>query len=309
MDWPEFAFLSQNIQQYRDKDRAETQTNQQRWDERDQTAKSEQVGRCGLEKGQFILVNRWPFKLDIECCWGAEVYQCPCPAGSELIPRWYSWCCEQSWVHYLYAPPTHPFWEAKPLLYKEKVSEVEQSPHSLQHEHKQFVQWKELPAAFQGLLRFICHEIIKSPLLICGNAANISHGTNHFDKRFVCANWSWAGEWSEFLCRMAAPRSTLGQTRSMVLHVIDPLCVSCVCMCVTSRVETIFRVARGGQVQREKEKKRAEIQRSGVRWSISGQAHYSQGTEKHASKHTHTLRNTHTLQKVHYTTRMAVCVT
>lgn len=95
---------SQNIRQYRDKDGAERETNRQPQDEQDQTANSEQVGRCGLEKGQFILVNRWPFKLDIECCWGAEVYQCPCPAGSELIPRWYSWCCEQSWEP---TPPPH----------------------------------------------------------------------------------------------------------------------------------------------------------------------------------------------------------
>lgn len=58
----------------------------QLWDEQDQTANSEQVGHCGLEKGQFILVNRWSFKLDIECFWGTEVYQCPCPTGSELIP-------------------------------------------------------------------------------------------------------------------------------------------------------------------------------------------------------------------------------
>lgn len=46
------------------------QTNSQLQDEQDQTAISEQVGHCGLEKGQFISVNRWPFKLDIECCWG-----------------------------------------------------------------------------------------------------------------------------------------------------------------------------------------------------------------------------------------------
>ena len=53
----------------------------------------------------------------------------------------------------------------------------------------------------------------------------------------------------------------------MVLHVIDPSCVYlCVCLCmfVSGRVETIFRAVRGGQAQREKEKKRAEIQRSGV---------------------------------------------
>lgn len=99
---------SQNIQQYREKDGAETQTNWQPQDEQDQTANSEQVGHCGLEKGQFILVNRWPFKLDIECCWGAEVYQCPCPAGSELIPRWYSWCCEQSWESNLPLHTTNP---------------------------------------------------------------------------------------------------------------------------------------------------------------------------------------------------------
>lgn len=72
------------------------------------------------------------------------------------------------------------------------------------------------------------------------------------------------GGWSDFLCRMAALRSTLGQTRSMVLHVIDPLCM-CVCMCVTSGVETIFRAVREGQARMEKGGKRAKIQRSGVR--------------------------------------------
>lgn len=60
----------ENIQQYKDKDGAETQTNRKAQDEQYQTTNSEQVGHCSLEKGQFILVNRWPFKLDIECCWG-----------------------------------------------------------------------------------------------------------------------------------------------------------------------------------------------------------------------------------------------
>lgn len=41
---------SQNTQQHRDKDRAETQTKWQPQDEQDQTANSEQVGHCGLEK-------------------------------------------------------------------------------------------------------------------------------------------------------------------------------------------------------------------------------------------------------------------
>lgn len=86
------------------KDRAGKQTIWQIRDELDQTANPEQVGHCGLERGQFILVSRWPFKLGIECCWWAEVYQCPCSAGYELIPCWYSWCCESSCAS---TPPLH----------------------------------------------------------------------------------------------------------------------------------------------------------------------------------------------------------
>lgn len=101
-------------------------------DQQDQTANSEQVGQCSLEKGQFILVNRWPFKLDIECFRGAEVYQCPCPVGSELIP--FDTVVVVSRVKsqkYLNTPATPPFGEAKSLLYKEKVNKVQQSSHSL----------------------------------------------------------------------------------------------------------------------------------------------------------------------------------
>lgn len=89
-------FWQENAAAQRWKGRAGTQTNWQIQDEQDQTANSEQVSHCGLgKKGQFILVSHWPFKLDLECCWWAEVYQCPCPVGYELIPCWYSWCCEQ----------------------------------------------------------------------------------------------------------------------------------------------------------------------------------------------------------------------
>lgn len=48
------------------------------------------------------------------------------------------------------------------------------------------------PPLSEGLPPFICHEIIKSPLLICGNAAEKKNEnsceTNHFDKRSVCAD-------------------------------------------------------------------------------------------------------------------------
>lgn len=86
------------------------------------------------KKGQFILVGHWPFKLDLECCWWAEVYQCPCPVGYELIPCWYSWCCEQICE---LTPPRHTI---RPSFIRSwataiKAREVEQSAHSLQHQH------------------------------------------------------------------------------------------------------------------------------------------------------------------------------
>lgn len=88
-------------------------------------------------KGQFILVNRWAFKLDIECCWWAEVYQCPCPAGYELIPCWYSWRCEQSGAQHLplFTTGPSPFRKQSHYYIRTKVSEVEQSPHSLRRAH------------------------------------------------------------------------------------------------------------------------------------------------------------------------------
>lgn len=101
----------------------------QLWDEQDQTANSEQVGHCGLEKGQFILVNRWSFKLDIECFWGTEVYQCPCPAGSELIP--FDTVDVVSRIKsqaYLYTAPAPPFGGSKVITIQGKS---ERSPPTL----------------------------------------------------------------------------------------------------------------------------------------------------------------------------------
>lgn len=90
------------------------------------------------KKGQFILVSHWPFKLDLECCWWAEVYQCPCPVGYELIPCWYSWCCEQS---YELTPP----WQTRSWATAIKAREVEQSAHSLQHQHNTVCPLKNKP--------------------------------------------------------------------------------------------------------------------------------------------------------------------
>lgn len=144
------------------KGRARTQTNWQIQDEQDQTANSEQVSHCGLEKkkkGQFILVGHWPFKLDLECCWWAEVYQCPCPVGYELIPCWYSWCCEQICE---LTPPRHTI---RPSFIRSwataiKAREVEQSTHSLQHQHNTVCPLKTSPCCFHW--GFFNSSVIKS---------------------------------------------------------------------------------------------------------------------------------------------------
>lgn len=109
------------------------------------------------KKGQFILVSHWPFKLDLECCWWAEVYQCPCPVGYELIPWWYSWCCEQICV---LTPPRDTIRTPHPLTRGRatavKAREVEQSAHSLRHQHNAVCPRETNPCcSHRGLSSFI----------------------------------------------------------------------------------------------------------------------------------------------------------
>lgn len=141
------------------------------------------------EKGKLFWVSRWPFKLDIECCWRAEVYQCPRPAGYDSSPCWSSRRCARGGARHLplFNQRPLPFQRVEPWLYKDK--RVRGGNKALIHSATRTP--AVLPAAFWGLPPFICHEIIKSPLLICGNAAKKKKNSgerNHFDKRFVCAD-------------------------------------------------------------------------------------------------------------------------
>lgn len=113
------------------------------------------------KKGQFILVSHWPFKLDLECCWWAEVYQCPCPVGYELIPCWYSWCCEPI------CELTPPRDTIRPSLIRSratavKAREVEQSAHSLWYQHNAVLPRKTNPCSHRGL---VISFVIKSEYL------------------------------------------------------------------------------------------------------------------------------------------------
>lgn len=147
---------------------------------------------------------------------------------------------------------------------------------------------KSCPLLFEAPLQFICHEIIKSLFLICGNTAKISHGTNHFDKRFFWAETeTWQGDWVSFYT------GWLCQIRSMLLHVIDPL-FACVCVWDLSTYDYIQSSKRRTSTGREGEKKQKEKRSRGL-------VYHDQSVDRHSSNNTHKHTN--------YTLRLAACLT